>query len=80
MNTPLATFERGTCKAEVYESAMPGQFSIQYYNAAGTLLLEEPLTGVSSYKQREDEILARIEELCQGGNPDSAALSDSGEY
>jgi hypothetical protein len=80
MNTPLATLEQGSCKAEIYETALPGQFSIRYCDSAGTTLAEEQLTGVSSYRQREQEILARLEELCAGGNPKSGELSDAGEY
>ncbi|MBV8817745.1 MAG: hypothetical protein JO022_05255 [Acidobacteriaceae bacterium] len=80
MSTPLATLEQGGCKAEIYEEALPGQFSIRYFGPAGVMLAEEPLTGVSSYHQREQEILARLQELCAGGQPASAELSDPGEY
>jgi hypothetical protein len=80
MNTPLATLEQGQCKAEIYETALPGQFSIRYCDSAGAVLAEEPLTGVSSYRQREQEILSRLQELCEGGKPQPAELADSGEY
>lgn len=80
MSTPLATLEQGRCKAEIYEEALPGQFSIRYYDPEGVILAEEPLTGVSSYRQREQEILTRMQELCDGGRPKPAELSDPGEY
>lgn len=80
MDTPLATVEHGTCKAEIYETALPGQFSIRYYDAVGTMVAEEELTGVSTYKQREKEIMERIQQICEGVTPDPAELSDPGEY
>ena len=80
MESPLATLEEGTCKAEIYEDAMPGQFTIRYIGTNGSLLCEEPLTGVSSYRQREQEIRLRLSELCQGHNVRPGSLSDSGEY
>jgi hypothetical protein len=80
MNTPLATLEKGQCKAEIFETALPGQFSIRYYGADGAVLAEEPLTGVSTYRQREQEIIARLEQLCSGGPVKPAEFADSGEY
>lgn len=80
MHGPIGTIEEGGCKALVYEAEMPGQFTIQYIGQDGRVLCEEPLTGVSSYRQREQEIRDRLSQLCQGREPDGAALSDSGEY
>jgi hypothetical protein len=80
MDTPLATLEQGDCKAEIYETALPGQFTIRYVGASGQVLSEEQLSGVSSYRQREREILGRLGELCAGRHVKSAELSDSGEY
>lgn len=80
MDTPLTTLERGSCKAEIYEAALPGQFSVRFLSEDGTVLAEEPLTGVSSYRQREQEILDRLDEFCQGIAVKSEPLSDSGEY
>ena len=77
MSGPLATLEHENAKAEIYETALPGQFTIRYVDAAGKILAEEELSGVSSYKQREDEILARLQQLSHGGAAKSAALSDS---
>jgi hypothetical protein len=80
MSTLLTTLEHGKCKAEIYESELPGQFSIHYTNDKGDVLADEPLTGVSSYRQREGEIVARMEQLCKGMEVEPAALADSGEY
>lgn len=80
MDTPLATLEQGGCRAEIFEMALPGQFSIRYCNAQGSVLEEENLAGVSSYKQREQEIRAKLHDLCTGGHPASGELADPGEY
>jgi len=80
MSTPLAKLERGSCKAEIYETALPGQFIVRYSNLAGDTLAEEQLSGVSSYHQREGEIIGRLESFCSGEPPKSAQLADSGEY
>lgn len=80
MDKPLATLEHGNCSAEIYENALPGSFLVRYTDKAGTVLGEEPLTGVSTYRQREKEILARLDELCSGQEPQTAQLADSGEY
>jgi hypothetical protein len=80
MDEPLATIEGGKCKALIYEMPLPGQFTVRYVDEAGAVLAEEPLSGVSSYRQREDEIRDRLNELCGGNAVKSAQLADSGEY
>jgi hypothetical protein len=80
MDTLLTTLEHGRCKAEIYETLLPGQFSVHYRNEKGDVLAEESLTGVSSYRQREDEIIARMEEFCKGMRPEAPELADPGEY
>lgn len=80
MDTALATLEHGKCKAEIYEAALPGQFSVRYYNSSGAQVAEEELTGISTYKQREDEILDRLKKVCEGEQSAPGALSDPGEY
>lgn len=80
MDNPIATLEDGACVAEIFEAAMPGQFTIRYRGQDGTVLAEEPLTGVSSYKQREQEIRRRLNKICQGHGIDEGLLSDAGEY
>jgi hypothetical protein len=80
MDSPIATLEEGTCLAEIFETAMPGQFTIRYRTQDGSILAEESLTGVSSYKQREPEIRSRLSKVCKGNGIDEGTLSDSGEY
>jgi hypothetical protein len=80
MGTILATLEHGSCKAEIYETKLPGQFSVHYCDLTGATLAEEPLTGVSSYRQREQEIIARMEILCAGGKVKLGQMADVGEY
>jgi hypothetical protein len=80
MDNPIATLQDGACVAEIFETAMPGQFTIRYRGQDGTVLAEESLTGVSSYKQREQEIRSRLSKVCQGHEIDEDPLSDAGEY
>ena len=80
MDSPLATLENGTCKAEIYENSLPGEFTVRYRGQDGSVLAEEPLTGVSSYRQREAEIRQRLDEVCGGQAIEPTGLSDSGEY
>jgi hypothetical protein len=82
MDNPIATIERHGCKAEIYEQALPGQFTILYRSAAGEVLEQAELTGVSTYRQREAEINDHLEQICSGLNPPPPpeALADSGEY
>jgi hypothetical protein len=80
MEGPIATLEEGTCMAEIFETAMPGHFTIRYRTQDGSVLAEESLTGVSSYKQREAEIRSRLSKVCKGHVIDEGTLSDSGEY
>lgn len=75
MDGPLAKLEDGTCVAEIFETAMPGQFTVRYSRQDGTVLAEESLTGVSSYKQREQEIRSRLSKVCQGDRIDEGHLS-----
>ena len=80
MAQQLAALENGKCKAEIYETALPGQFTIRYVDEAGGVICEEQLSGVSSYRQRENEILQRLNELCEGKAVKAAGLADPGEY
>lgn len=79
METALATIDHGKCKAEIFETALPGQFLVRYYDSNGNLAVEDELTGISTYKQREQEITERLKEVCEGGRP-SGTLADAGEY
>lgn len=81
MDTPLATLEGSGCTAEIYEQAMPGQFTVRYRKASGEVLEEEELTGVSTYRQRESEIREHLDQICAGLKPkDPDAMAAAGEY
>ena len=81
MGNQIATIERHGCKAEIYEQALPGQFTIVYRSASGEVLEEAELTGVSTYRQRESEINDHLEQICAGLNPPPPEeMADSGEY
>lgn len=68
-------------KADIYSTAVPGEFRVVYLDASGQMLEESPLTGVSTYRQREAEIAARLRQLKQGAQPSQTPyLGDSGEY
>ena len=67
--------------AEIYSMNLPGEFVVIYRDATGQQLEEVPLTGISSYKQREPEIRERLRQLKEGAplrkTPDRG---DAGEY
>lgn len=75
------TFTYGDLKAEIYSTNMPGEFKVIYRDASGVEMEEMPLTGISTYKQREPEILDRLRQLSEGAEtrrtPDRG---DPGEY
>lgn len=77
----MGTLTYSDLKADVYSTSLPGEFKVVYRDAAGATLAEEPLSGVSTYRQREPEILGRLQELSQQGKlSPTAELADSGEY
>jgi hypothetical protein len=68
-------------KAEIFSTNMPGEFKVIYQNPHGEHLEEAPLTGISSYKQRQNEILEHLHKLAHGeALPQVPDLGDSGEY
>lgn len=68
-------------KADVYSASTPGEFRIVYQDASGKVLEEAPLTGISSYRQRESEIIDRLRQLHEGAQPPKTPyLGDAGEY
>lgn len=68
-------------KAEIYSTAMPGEFKVIYRDSSGQELEEVPLTGISTYKQREPEILDRLRALQEGAKPARTPdQGDPGEY
>ena len=82
MDTQLVgTLNYGDFKAEVFSTNMPGEFRVAYQDPQGKTMEEAPLTGISSYKQRENEITERLRALAEGvpaaATPDQG---DAGEY
>src|SRR5579875_21094 len=49
----VETLNDGDVKADIYSLSMPGEFCVVYRDAHGRVLEERPLTGISTYKQRE---------------------------
>ena len=68
-------------KADIYSTSIPGEFKVIYRDGEGRQIEEAPLTGISSYKQRETEILDRLRQFSEGAKPAATPyLGDSGEY
>ena len=68
-------------KADVYSTEMPGEFKIVYLDASGKQIEEAPLTGISTYKQRESEILEQLRKFSEGAKPAATPYQgDAGEY
>ncbi len=77
----VGTVTYGDYKAEVFSTNLPGEFRVAYQNGGGETLEEAPLTGISSYRQRESEISCRLKELAEGAPvPPTPDQGDSGEY
>ena len=77
----VGTLSYGNYKAEIFSTSMPGEFKVSYQDASGKQLEEVPLTGISSYKQREGEITTRLRQLSEGAKPQSEPdRGDAGEY
>ena len=69
----------GNIKAEIYSTERPGEFEVVYLRD-GKILERAPLTGISSYRQREPEIEERMRQLHEGGPTSPPDLGDPGEY
>lgn len=68
-------------RAEIFSESIPGEFRVVYQDPSGKPLEEVPLTGISSYRQRESEITDRLRELSEGALPKGVPdLGDAGEY
>ncbi|HSU58978.1 MAG TPA: hypothetical protein VLI55_06675 [Bryobacteraceae bacterium] len=65
----VATLTLGDLKADVYSLSIPGEFKVIYRAGGGRILEESPLNGISTYKQREPEIMARLKQLAEGAKP-----------
>ncbi len=77
----VGTLNYRDCQADIYSTNMPAEFKVIYSDAGGKQLEEAPLTGISTYKQREAEILDRLQKLCEGAPPATTPdQGDSGEY
>ena len=77
----VGTLTQGDYKADVYSTSLPGEFRVVYQDGGGRVLEEAPLTGISTYRQRETEILQRLGDLKEGRPPQSTPdQGDAGEY
>lgn len=78
---PVGELQYRDYKAEVYSTDSPGEFKVAYLDPAGKQLEEAPLTGISTYKQRESEILDRLRQFAEGAKPSATPYQgDAGEY
>jgi hypothetical protein len=78
---PVGTLTFAGYRAQVYSTNTPGEFRVIYQDPSGNTLEEAPLTGISTYRQREPEILARLKQLKEGTPPSKTPdLGDPGEY
>jgi hypothetical protein len=64
--------------AEVYSLSMPGEFQVVYRDGGGREVERVTITGVSTYHQREEEILGQLEKLQTGIPADKSKLQDPG--
>ena len=78
---PVASFTRHGYRADVYSTTIPGEFKVVYRDPKGAGIERALLAGISTYHQREPELLARLEELAGGATPNpTPELGDWGEY
>lgn len=77
----VGTLLHGDYKAEIFSTSMPGEFKVVYLDPEGKTLDEVPLTGISTYKQRESEIAEQLQKLAHGDPaPEMPERGDAGEY
>jgi hypothetical protein len=68
-------------RADIFSTSIPGEFKLFYHDPSSKVIEEAQLTGISSYRQREAEILERLKQLSQGAKPSPVPdLGDPGEY
>ena len=78
---PIGTLTYSNFKADIYSTSLPGEFNVIYRDGSGKPVEEAPLTGVSSYRQRESEIKDRLQQLAKGTPPAKTPdQGDAGEY
>ena len=77
----VGTVTHGNVKADIYSLDLPGEFKVIYRDSTGAPIEETPLTGISTYKQREPEIFERLRQLSEGARPRATPdRGDAGEY
>jgi hypothetical protein len=78
----VRTLAEAGWKAEIYSTAIPGEFRVVYEDDQGHTVEQTRVTGISSYHQREGEILDHLHKLRTGEIvPEQPVdLSDPGEY
>ena len=77
----VGTLSYQDLKADIYSTSAPGEYKIVYLDAGGKQIEEAPLTGISSYKQREAEIVDRLRQFAEGAQPAATPYQgDAGEY
>jgi hypothetical protein len=77
----VGTLKHGQYKAEIFSTSFPGEFKVLYRDPQGKVLEEAPLTGISTYKQREAEISKHLKKLAHGAPPSATPdRGDAGEY
>jgi hypothetical protein len=68
-------------RADIFSTSAPGEFRVVYLDASGKTVEVAPLTGISTYHQRESEIVEHMRELKALGNKAPRSdLGDPGEY
>ena len=65
----VATLTHDDFKAEIYSLNIPGEFKVVYSSPGGETIEEQTITGISSYHQREPEIMTRLHDLSRGATP-----------
>lgn len=77
---PIGTLTYSNYKADIYSTQLPGEFNIIYRDSSGKTVEEAPLTGVSTYRQRESEIRDHLQQLAEGKKAKVPDQGDPGEY
>lgn len=78
---PIRTLTFASYKADVYSTNFPGEFRIVYVDGRGKTLEETSLTGISTYRQRESEIITRLRQLHEGAESSGIGrIEEAKEY
>ena len=76
---PIRTLTFASYKADVYSTNYPGEFRIIYVDGLGNALEEMSLTGISTYRQRESEIVSRLRQLHESAESSGSRESEEAE-